>query len=147
MKQSRNRAFSLVLLAVAACADRAPDPAAQVEWAASGTQAIAAGPNLTQVIDGLPQVVAPGQLIVSCNPAVLPGVCNAVLAAVGATVAALGVGGFTLAVLPAGLGLQPVLDTLRASPAIASAEPNRVVIGSTLHPQTWHFPAVGAPGD
>src|SRR5207237_6862164 len=30
---------------------------------------------------------------------------------------------------------------------IASAEPNRIFIASATYPQTWHFPASGAPGD
>src|SRR3954454_7842576 len=106
-----------------------------------------ASSNVTQVIDGLPQVVAPQQLIVSCNPAVLPGLCTQALKLVGAVVRATGLGGFELAELPAGASLQAALDLLRASLGIASAEPNRILIGSALHPQTWEFPAAGAPGD
>jgi serine protease len=103
--------------------------------------------KVTQVVDGLPQVIAPQQVIVSCNPAVLQSLCTQALSLVGAVVTATGLGGFNLAVLPAGTSLQAVLDTLRASLAIASAEPNRILIGSTLYPQTWEFPAAGAPGD
>src|SRR4051812_31731667 len=102
--------------------------------------------NVTEVIDGVPQVVAPQQLIVSCNPAVLPAVCTTVLGTVGAVVTAVQ-GVFSLVTLPDGVSLQSVLDLLRATTAIASAEPNRILIGSTAYPQTWHFPAMGAPGD
>src|SRR3954466_630192 len=104
-------------------------------------------PSTTQVIDGLPQVVAPRQLIVRCNPAVLPGLCSTALATVGGLVAVVGQTAFNLVVLPDGLALQGVLDTLRASTGIASAEPNRILIGSSAWPQTWHFSASGAPGD
>lgn len=104
-------------------------------------------PNVTQVIDGLPQVIAPQQLIVACNPAVLPSLCSGALASVGAIVAAAGQDVFSLAVLPDGVSLQAALDTLRASSAIASADPNRILIGSAFYPQTWHFPAIEAPGD
>jgi len=103
-------------------------------------------PNVTQVIDGLPQVIAPQQLIVGCDPLTL-GLCTTALNAVGAVVIATGLGGFDLAVLPAGVSLQYVLDTLRISSAIASVEPNRILIGSASYPQTWHFPAIDAPGD
>src|SRR6267143_287673 len=106
-----------------------------------------ATPATTQVIDGLPQVIAPQQLIVSCNPAVLPALCSAALDAVGAVVSDLGLGTFKLAVLPAAAPLQGVLDALRATLAIASAEPNRIFIGSAAYRQTWEFPAAGAPGD
>ena len=104
-------------------------------------------PNVTQVIDGVPQVIAPQQLIVSCNPAVLPALCAAALATVGAVVTITGQAAFSLAVLPDGASLQSVLDILRATTAIASADPNRILIGSTTYPQTWHFPAMDAPGD
>src|SRR3989441_9058663 len=104
-------------------------------------------PNVTQVIDGLPQVIAPQQLIVSCDPLALPGLCTTALDAVGAVVIATGLAAFNLAVLPDGVSLQDTLDTLRISSAIASAEPNRILIGSATYPQTWHFPASGAPGD
>src|SRR5438067_9730027 len=104
-------------------------------------------PNVTQVIDGLPQVIAPQQMIVSCNPAVLPTLCTAALGAVGAVLNATGQAAFNLVSLPLGASLQDALDTLRASSAIASAEPNRILIGSMAYPQTWHFPAMGAPGD
>ena len=104
-----------------------------------------AAPNVTQVIDGLPQVVAPQQLIVSCDPAALPAVCGAALAAVGAVVAATGLGAFELAQLPAGAPLQDALDALRAAAGIASAEPNRILVGSGS-PYTWNFTAVAAPG-
>jgi len=103
-------------------------------------------PNITQVIDGLPQVIAPQQLIVSCDPLTL-GLCTTALNAVGAVVIATGLGGFDLAVLPAGASLQNALDTLRISSAIASVGPNRILIGSASYPQTWHFPAIDAPGD
>jgi serine protease len=106
-----------------------------------------AAPVTTQVIDGLPQVIAPQQLIVSCNPAVLPTLCTAALDAVGAVVSDLGLGTFKLAILPATAPLQGVLDALRATLAIASAEPNRIIIGSAAYPQTWEFAAAGAPGD
>src|SRR5215468_4387114 len=95
----------------------------------------------------VPQVIAPQQLIVSCSPAVLPSVCADVVASVGGVVSAVGQTVFDLVTLPGGVPLQPALDTLRASTAIASAEPNRILIGSTAHPQTWHFPAMGTPGD
>jgi len=104
-------------------------------------------PNVTQVIDGVPQVVAPQQLIVSCNPAVLQGLCTVALSSVGAVVVAVGQGAFNLAILPDGVSLQDALDTLRVSSAISSADPNRILIGSTAFPQTWHFPAINAPGD
>jgi serine protease len=104
-------------------------------------------PNVTQVIDGLPQVVAPQQLIVSCSPSVQQVFCASALASVGATIVATGQAAFNLAVLPNGVSLQSALDTLRASTAIASADPNRILIGSTTYPQTWNFPAVQAPGD
>jgi hypothetical protein len=104
-------------------------------------------PAVTQVIDGLPQVVAPQQLIVSCRPTVLPLLCTGALASVTATVIATGQGVFNLVALPDLVPLQSALDTLRASSVIATAEPNRILIGSTAYPQTWHFPAVQAPGD
>ena len=104
-------------------------------------------PNVTQVIDGLPQVIAPQQLIVSCDPLALPGLCTTALDAVGAVVIATGLAAFDLAVLPDGVSLQDTLDTLRISSAIASVEPNRILIGSASYPQTWHFPAIDAPGD
>ncbi len=104
-------------------------------------------PNVTQVIDGVPQVVAPQQLIVSCGAGVLPDLCTAALNAVGAVVVAVGQTAFNLAILPDGVPLQGALDTLRVSTAIASADPNRILIGSTTYPQTWHFPAINAPGD
>ena len=102
--------------------------------------------RVTQVIDGLPQVIAPGQIIVSCDPA-LPLACSNALALVGATLAATGQSVFNLVQLPVGVSLQNALDTLRAATGIASAEPNRIFLGSTAFPQTWHFPASGAPGD
>src|SRR5882672_9200658 len=104
--------------------------------------------NVTQVIDGLPQVIAPQQLIVSCDPSALPGVCTATLNAAHAFVIATGGAGFDLALLLDGFPLQDALDALRVSPDIASVEPNRILIGSsTSYPQTWHFPAIDAPGD
>jgi len=104
--------------------------------------------NVTQVIDGLPQVIAPQQLIVSCDPLALPGVCTATLNAAHAFVIATGGAGFDLALLLDGFPLQDALDALRVSPDIASVEPNRILIGSsTSYPQTWHFPAIDAPGD
>jgi serine protease len=103
--------------------------------------------KVTQVIDGLPQVIAPQQMIVSCNPLVLPSLCTQALGLVGAVVTATGLGGFNLVALPAGASLQAALDTLRASLGIASADPNRILIGSAFYPQTWEFPAAGAPGD
>jgi len=57
-------------------------------------------PNVTQVIDGVPQVVAPQQLIVSCNTGVLPDLCTAALDTVGAVVVAVGQSAFNLAILP-----------------------------------------------
>ena len=104
-------------------------------------------PTVTQVIDGLPQVIAPQQIIVQCNPAVLPVLCTFALDAVGAVLSVTGLAGFNLATLADGLPLQDALDALRVSSAISSAEPNRILIGSTAYPQTWHFPAMGAPGD
>jgi serine protease len=104
-------------------------------------------PAVTQVIDGLPQVIAPQQLIFSCNGGGFPLLCSIALANAGATVSAVGQDVFSLATLPAGVSLQSALDTLRASGAIASAEPNRIFLGSTTYPQTWNFPAAGAPGD
>ncbi len=103
--------------------------------------------NATEVVDGLPQVVAPQQMIVACSPSVLASVCNGVLASVGAVVVATGQSAFNLVAIPDGESLQAALDTLRASTAIASAEPNRILIGSATYPQTWHFPAIQAPGD
>jgi serine protease len=102
---------------------------------------------VTQVIDGLPQVIAPQQIIVSCDPAVLPVLCSNALTLVGATIIATGQAAFKLLQLPNGVSLQGALDTLRAATGIASAEPNRILIGSATYPQTWHFPASGAPGD
>src|ERR1700730_6213503 len=81
--------------------------------------------NVTQVIDGLPQVIAPQQMIVSCNPSVLPSVCTQALGLVGGVVTATGLGGFNLVALPVGTSLQAALDTLRAALGIASAQPNR----------------------
>jgi serine protease len=104
-------------------------------------------PRVTQVIDGLPQVIAPQQIIVRCDPAALPILCTNALASVGATIVELGQGLFNLAQLPAAAPLQDALDTLRAATGIASAEPNRIFLGSATYPQTWHFPAAGAPGD
>src|SRR5260370_21152053 len=103
--------------------------------------------KVTQVIDGLPQVIAPQQMIVSCTLLVLPSVCTQALNLVGGVVTATGLGGFTLVALPAGASLQAALDTLRAALGIASADPNRILIGSAFYPQTWEFPAAGAPGD
>jgi hypothetical protein len=104
-------------------------------------------PAVTQVIDGIPQVIAPQQLIVSCNATVLPLLCTSALASVSATVIATGQDAFNLVALPDLVSLQGALDTLRASSAIATVEPNRILIGSSAYPQTWHFPAVQAPGD
>ncbi len=104
-------------------------------------------PRVTQVIDGLPQVIAPQQIIVSCDPVALPVVCSNALDLVGATILDTGLAAFSLAQLPDGVSLQDALDTLRAAAGIASAEPNRVFLGSATYPQTWHFPASGAPGD
>jgi hypothetical protein len=103
--------------------------------------------RVTQIIDGLPQVIAPQQIIVSCDVALLPVSCSNALALVGATIIATGRAAFNLAQLPAEVSLQGALDTLRAAAGIASAEPNRILIGSATYPQTWHFPASGAPGD
>src|SRR5712671_1545306 len=102
---------------------------------------------VTQVIDGVPQVIAPQQLIVKCNPGALPILCSNALASVGAAILDEGQDVFTLLALPGGVSLQGALDTLRASSAIAVAEPNRVLLGSATYPQTWHFPAIAAPGD
>ena len=101
----------------------------------------------TQVIDGLPQVIVPQQLIVSCNPSAALSLCTSALDSVGAVVTLLGLGNFRLAILPANTPLQGVLDLLRGTLGIASAEPNRIFIGSAVYPQTWEFPAAGAPGD
>ncbi len=103
--------------------------------------------RVTQVIDGLPQVIAPQQIIVSCDSALLPVSCSNALALVGATIIATGRAAFNLAQLPKDASLQDALDTLRAATGIASAQPNRILIGSATYPQTWHFPASGAPGD
>jgi hypothetical protein len=111
------------------------------------TRGAVAVPNVTQVIDGLPQVIAPQQIIVSCDGAELPDLCATALNTVGAVVTVVGQGAFNLAVLPAGVDLQGALDTLRGLPGIGWAEPNRILIGSTAYPQTWNFPAMGAPGD
>lgn len=113
--------------------------------------ALLAGPvqattTSTQIIDGLPQVIAPQQVIVRCSPGLL-GLCTTALNSVGAIVGGLGLGNFQLALLPPNTPLQPVLDLLRATLGIASAEPNRILIGSTVYPQTWEFPAANAPGD
>jgi len=107
---------------------------------------VPAATTTTQIIDGLPQVIAPQQVIVRCNPGLL-GLCTNVLNSVGAVVGGLGLGDFQLALLPSNTPLQPVLDLLRATLGIASAEPNRILIGSTIYPQTWEFPAADAPGD
>jgi Subtilase family len=130
MTLSRTKAILLPLLVLSILARRAE-----------------ALPNVVQVIDGVPQVIAPQQLIVSCNTGVLPDLCTAALNTVGAVVIGLGQGAFNLAILPDGVSLQGALDTLRVSSAIASADPNRILIGSTAYPQTWHFPAINAPGD
>src|SRR5258708_40333856 len=61
--------------------------------------------RVTQVIDGLPQVIAPQQIIVSCNPAVLPVLCSNALALVGATIITTGRAAFNLARLPADVAL------------------------------------------
>src|SRR5229473_2039641 len=113
--------------------------------------ALLAGPvqsttTTIQIIDGLPQVIAPQQVIVRCSPGLL-GLCTTALNSVGAIVGSLGLGDFQLALLPPNTPLQPVLDLLRATLGIASAEPNRILIGSTVYPQTWEFPAANAPGD
>ena len=113
----------------------------------AATRGASAVPNVTQVIDGLPQVIAPQQIIVQCNPALLPLLCTTALDTVGAVVAMVGQTAFDLAVLPDGVSLQGALDTLRALPGISSAEPNRILIGSSAYPQTWNFPAMDAPGD
>src|SRR3989441_3979230 len=111
------------------------------------TRGATAVPHVTQVIDGLPEVIAPQQMIVSCDPAVLPDLCAAALNTVGAIVAVVGQAAFNLAILPDGVDLQGALDTLRGLPGISSAEPNRILIGSSAYPQTWNFPAMDAPGD
>ncbi|MFL5313235.1 MAG: S8 family serine peptidase [Myxococcales bacterium] len=103
--------------------------------------------RVTQVIDGLPQVIAPQQIIVSCDPGALPVACTNALALVSATIVATGQAVFNLAQLPDGVSLQGALDTLRAATGIATAEPNRIFLGSATYPQTWHFPASGEPGD
>src|SRR5258706_13591659 len=64
----------------------------------------------TQVIDGLPQVIVPQQLIVSCNPSAALSLCTSALDSVGAVVTLLGLGSFRLAILPANTPLQGVLD-------------------------------------
>lgn len=103
-------------------------------------------PAVVQVVDGAPQVIAPQQIIVSCNPDALLSCSNA-LASIGATILAAGQDVFKLLLLPDGVSLQGALDTLRGTLGIASAEPNRIFLGSTAYPQTWHFPAIAAPGD
>src|SRR5438105_926865 len=45
----------------------------------AATRGASAVPNVTQVIDGLPQVIAPQQIIVQCNPALLPLLCTTAL--------------------------------------------------------------------
>src|SRR5260370_11723486 len=101
--------------------------------------------RVTQVIDGLPQVIAPQQIIVSCDPAVLPVLCSNALALVRATIISTGQAAFNLVRLPNGVSLQGALATLRAATRIPSAQPNPILIGSATYPQTWHFPARGAP--
>src|SRR5260370_38708804 len=101
--------------------------------------------KVTQVIDGLPQVIAPQQMIVSCNPLVLPSVCTQALNLVGGVVTATGLGGFNLLALPAGASLQAALDTLRAALGIASAAPNRTLTRGAYYPPSWAFPAAGRP--
>src|SRR5437016_12728422 len=69
--------------------------------------ALAASPagavsRVTQVIDGLPQVIVPQQIIVSCDPGALLSCSNA-LDLVGATVVATGQAVFNLVQLPAGV--------------------------------------------
>jgi hypothetical protein len=100
----------------------------------------------TQVIDGVPQVIVPQQLIVSCTPGLL-NLCSGALSKVSAVVTDTGLGNFLLATLPLGASLQSVLDLLRATLGVDSAEPNRIFVGSAAYPQTWHFPAAGEPGD
>ncbi|HWE22769.1 MAG TPA: S8 family serine peptidase [Myxococcales bacterium] len=112
--------------------------------------------RVTQVIDGLPQVIAPQQIIVSCASPVLPlqllplpDDCLSALASLGVGLQdiLLGQSVFNLVQLGPDIPLQGTLDTLRAATGIASADPNRIFLGSTTYPQTWHFPAAGAPGD
>src|SRR5260370_19197176 len=81
--------------------------------------------RVTQVIDGLPQVIAPQQIIVSCDPAVLPVLCSNALALVGATIITTGRAAFNLARLPEDASRQDALGTLRAATGSASAQPNR----------------------
>ena len=45
--------------------------------------------RVTHVIDGLPQVIAPQQIIVSCDPGALPLACTNALALVGASICVL----------------------------------------------------------
>src|SRR5260370_39508276 len=75
-----------------------------------------AASSVTQVIDGLPQVIAPQQMIVSCSPSVLQSVCNQALGLVGGVVTATGLSGFNLVALPAGTSLQAPLVTRRRAP-------------------------------
>src|SRR5207237_5548427 len=106
--------------------ERAPRfivPAAIVSLLASAPAR--AVPAVTQVIDGAPQIIAPQQLIVSCDP-LLPILCANALAGVGAIVTEVGQDAFSLAVIPSGTPLQDVLDTLRAALGILSAEHNRI---------------------
>jgi len=73
------------------------------------------------------------------------GLCTTALNALGAVVIATGLGAFDLASCPPAPLCQNALDTLRISSAIASVEPNRILIGSASYPQTWHFPAIDRP--
>src|SRR5215475_1822238 len=93
---------------------RNPLPASLVLVLALARPALAV-PNVTQVIDGLPQVIAPQQIIVKCDPSVLQTVCTAALSAVGAVLTAVGQAGYNLATLAPGVPLQDALDALRAS--------------------------------
>ena len=88
-------------------------------------------PAVTQVIDGIPQVVAPQQLIVSCNPSVLPLLCTSALARVTATVIATGQGVFNLVQLPDLVPLQSALDTLRAASGNTTPTPDATLKSNT----------------
>src|SRR5438105_7749470 len=85
----------------------------------AATRGASAVPNVTQVIDGLPQVIAPQQIIVQCNPALLPLLCTTALDTVGAGVAMAGQTALDLAVLPVCFSLKGAMDTLRALPGIS----------------------------
>jgi hypothetical protein len=103
-------------------------------------------PVLT-LVDGVTQLVAPQQVVLSFAPASDPASRAAAMAAANVTVLNPGTGPYLLGVVNAQTPLQTALDLLRANPLVTSAEPNRVCGSAGVAPALWNYPAMNAPGD